>query len=224
MFDPFQLPQGWRHSSGQRCKNALSIFVERDFCNTFWGAVRYRSTVMPKPHGPSPCHRILCFVEGIECGGSTGMVQEERRMDGWMDGWMEVDHPARTPTCCLSNALIRFRCEWTWHCDIKEFHSLHVGSSPYCINMPLMFHSDTGLFSCTSPITNGSDKYTDNDMIVNGFHFWLRLIRCGCGDKSKSGHIFYSHLPGSTDTQWKLVNMSGAGQYVIVSDCHTEDT
>lgn len=61
------------------------------------------------------------------------------------DRQMKVDHPALRPTCCLCNALIRFTSKWTWHFDTKEFHSLHVRSSPYCINMPLMFHSDTGL-------------------------------------------------------------------------------
>lgn len=56
----------------------------------------------------------------------------------------KVDHPALRPTCCLFNTLIRFTSKWTWHSDTKEFHSWHVRSSPYCINMPLMFHSDTG--------------------------------------------------------------------------------
>lgn len=73
----------------------------------------------------------------------------------WHGGWMDWG----VPTCCLSYALIRIRCEWTWHCDMKGFHSLHVTSS-YCINMPLMFHSDTGLLWCTSPKTNSSDKCT----------------------------------------------------------------
>lgn len=165
---------------------------------------------MPKPHGPSPCQCIPCFADGVECGGLTGM---ERRKDGWM----EVDRPALRPTCCLSNALIRFRCEWTWHCDIKEFHSLGVRSSPYCINMPLMFHSDTGLFSCTSPITNGSDKkYTDNDMIVNGIHFWFGLIGHYCGENHKSQNLIYPLLPEVTYMKWKCKPPSKASKYVIV--------
>lgn len=162
----------------------------------------------------SPCHCILCFVEGIDCGDLTGMV-------GRKDGWMEVDRPALRPTCCLSNALIRFRCEWTWHCDIKEFHSLHVSSSPYCINMPLMFHSDTDLFSCTSPITNGSDKYIDNDMTVNGIHFWFRLISHGGGHNPKSQNILYPHLPESTDMKCKFTPLLWANKYVRCwSICH----
>lgn len=96
------------------------------------------------------------------------VVGEEGGRLAWQGGktagWRWTTFALRS-TCCLSNALIRVRCERTWHCDIKEFHSQHVSSSPYCINMPLMFLSDTGLFS---PITNGSDKYTDNDMTVIG--------------------------------------------------------
>lgn len=145
---------------------------------------------MTKPHHPSPWQFIAWFVEDVDCEGLTGMV-------GRKDGWMEVDRPALRPTCCLSNALITFRCEWTWHCDIKEFHRQDVRSSPYCINMPLMFHSDTGLFSCTSPITNGSRKYTDNEMIVNGIHFWFSLIAHGCGDcgfgESQIPEHYYTH-------------------------------
>lgn len=90
----------------------------------------------------SPHRCVPRQAEGIECWSLTG---------AWMD-W-------GGPTCCLSYALIRIRCEWTWHCDMKGFHSLHVTSS-YCINMPLMFHSDTGLLWCTSPKTNCSDKCT----------------------------------------------------------------
>lgn len=131
---------------------------------------------------------------------------------------MEVDRPALRPTCCLSNALIRLKCEWTWHCDIKEFHSLDVSSSPYCINMPLMFHSDTGLFSCTSPITNCSDKYTDNDMIVNGIHSWFSLISYGFGE---SQNILYLYLFESTDTKWLFTTRSKASKYVWSwSICH----
>lgn len=131
---------------------------------------------------------IRQVVEGVDCWGMTGMV-------GRKDGWMEAYHPpAFKPTCCLCNALIGFRCEWTWHCDINEFHSLQVSSSPYCINMPLMFHSDTGLFSCTSPITNGSDKYSDNDMTVNGIPFSFWLISHGCEENAKSQSKLYPHL------------------------------
>lgn len=151
----------------------------------------------------STCHCVLCFVEGIVSGGLTGMV-------GRKDGWMKVDRTALRPTCCLSNALIRFRCEWTWHCDIKEFHSLHVSPSPYCINMPLMFHSDTGLFSCTSAIINGSDKYRD----IHDSHFWFRLISHGCGDNSIFQNIIYPHFPESTDTKLKFTPPWKASKHV----------
>lgn len=107
------------------------------------------------------CLRVAAsYVMGIEYGGGDWLAWQGGKTGGWR--WTAF---ALRPTCCLSNALIRVRCEWTWHCDIKEFHSQHVSSSPYGINMLLMFLSDTGLFS---PITNGSDKHTDNDMIVIG--------------------------------------------------------
>lgn len=38
---------------------------------------------MAKPRLLSPCHCVPCQVEGVECGGLTGMA----------DGWMEVDQP-----------------------------------------------------------------------------------------------------------------------------------
>lgn len=116
-----------RHCPPLQSEILNPVYYDTDF--------RFRK---PEPHVPAPCQRIPCFAEGVECGGLT-------RMEGRKDRQMKVDHPALRPTCCLCNALIRFTSEWTWHCDMKEFHSLDVRSSPYCINMPLMFHSDTGL-------------------------------------------------------------------------------
>lgn len=91
-------------------------------------------------HVPVQCQRDHCFAEGVECWDLTGMEEDDRKAVK-----SKVDHLALRPTCCLFNALIRFTSKWTWHFDTKEFHSRHVRSSPYCINMPLMFHSDTGL-------------------------------------------------------------------------------
>lgn len=103
---------------------------------------------------------ILDFVEDNEldsCDGEEGQVGADAAPLHW-------GQP-------VASVLIRYRCEQTWHCDIKEFHSQHVSSSSYCINMPLMLHSDTGLFS---PVTKGSDKHT---MMWNSLSF--SSITCG---------------------------------------------
>lgn len=120
---------------------------QNEISNRFSRVVWYRLSVVG---AKAVCHHVTASYVLLRVSN----VGAWPALAGRKDGWMEVDRPALRPTCCLSNALIRFRCEWTWHCDIKEFHSLDVSSSPYCINMPLMFHSDTGLFLCTSPITN----------------------------------------------------------------------
>lgn len=137
-----------------------------------------------------------CFVEGISLGAWPACWW---RVNG--NGWVKVDHPAPRPTCCLSNTLIRFRCEWTWHCDIKGFHSLDVCSSPYCINMPLMFHSDTRLFG----VQWLWQIHAHNDMTLNGIHFWFGLI------SSRNTQIVEHIVPIFT---WKhpqtTVNTTGA--------------
>lgn len=137
----FQLPQGWRHWSGQRCKKALSTFVWRNF----WCIFKHRDKIAFWRQSHGVCHHIA----------ASRVKPRVSNVGAWPARWMDWGGP----TCCLSHALIRIRCEWTWHCDMKGFHSLHVTSS-YCINMPLMFHSDTGLLWCTSPKTNSSDKCT----------------------------------------------------------------
>lgn len=149
MFQSFQLPQGWRHSSEHKCKKGLSITVWSTFRHN--NALKWDMIQILVSDRGCQCHRVCHRVAAsyVSCrvmnvGGLSGMTGRE-------DGWMEVDSPALRLTCCLSNTLIRFRSEWTWHCDIKEFHSLHVSSAPYSINMPLVLHSDSGCYGAQNP-------------------------------------------------------------------------
>lgn len=136
MFDSLEMPHRWRHLSGQGCENALSTFAERNVqSSVLWYAFSLSWQTHMFRYNVS-ASTVLRRVSNVGTWPALRRVTERQT---------KVDHLALRPTCCLFNALIRFTSKWTWHSDTKEFHSRHVRSSPYCINMPLMFHSDTGL-------------------------------------------------------------------------------
>lgn len=124
-FDPFcSWFKGDVTRAGSDVRKALSSFAVWDFYMTL--SKGWYWYFHPMPYGLSPFQWLLCFngeyvkeKGGWEGGRSTGMM-------GRTEGWMKVDEdgpPCTKTTCCLSNLLIRLRCEWTWHCDIKAIHS-----------------------------------------------------------------------------------------------------
>lgn len=79
---------------------------------------------------------------------------EDGWLDGW-DGWMD-----RWRWTALHGDNLLPSVMHPLDSDVNEHGTVTLRNftanmlapfSPYCINMPLMFHSDTGLFSCTSP-------------------------------------------------------------------------
>lgn len=122
--------------AGRDVKNAQSTFAERNVqSSVLW-------------YGFSLSLQTHMFRYNVSASTVLQRVLNVGTWTAWRrltERQTKVDHPALRPTCCLFNALIRFTSKWTWHSDTKEFHSRHVRSAPCCINMPLMFHSDTGL-------------------------------------------------------------------------------
>lgn len=105
MFDPFQLPRGWRHSRDVEAVH-LSTFARRD------SPIRTRLVFFP-----------MCSVDAAAWRGACVSLNTPARHRR-----MEVDPPATTSTCCLPNADVALGRERMWHCDIKECHSSDVRS------------------------------------------------------------------------------------------------
>lgn len=147
MFDPSQLPIGVtsveRGRDVTKRRKTFLATVLLPFSKVCCQTASCRSL--------SPCF-VLCWGHGTRGCDLRAEDTEDGAVGRGAAGGLR-------PTCCLDNTLIRLRCEWTWHCDIGEFHSPHGSSSACCINMPLMFHSDVGSVCSTSLVTNCSDKH-----------------------------------------------------------------